>query len=132
MVLASTAMLVAIACGSDSIAAADMSLDVSNGSTLNVSLMVNGIVIETVAAGRTDHLDATRLPTLPWNAQVSSSYGRVLLQLTVHAGDIHRDATTTSGDAARVDLSCGRIDLWSGPPLLGPAPGSGTPGDCAP
>jgi hypothetical protein len=34
------------------------------------------------------------------------------------------------GDGNRVDLSCGRIDVWAGPPLLGPAPGPGTPGDC--
>lgn len=34
--------------------------------------------------------------------------------------------------AVRVDLSCGRLDMWSGPPLLGPFPGPGTPSDCNP
>ncbi len=33
---------------------------------------------------------------------------------------------------ARVDLSCGRIDIWSGTPMMGPAPGPGVPGDCDP
>jgi hypothetical protein len=109
-----------------------MSLDVSNGSTLTVALVVNGSQVEDVAAGQADHVVAARLPALPWNAQVLSPTGRELLELTVHAGDVHRTDQSTSGDGARADLSCGRIDLWSGPPLLGPAPGSGTPGDCAP
>ena len=39
---------------------------------------------------------------------------------------------SAQGDAVRVDLSCGRLDIWSGPPLLGPPPGPGTPGDCTP
>ena len=30
------------------------------------------------------------------------------------------------------NLSCGRLDIWSGPPLSGPPPGPGKPGDCAP
>ena len=119
-------------CDSGTIASADMTLDIANGSTLTLALVVNGSKIDDVAAGQSDHLVATTLPALPWNAQVLSPTGRELLRLTVHAGDVHRTDLATSGDAARADLSCGRIDLWSGPPLLGPAPGSGTPGDCAP
>ena len=119
-------------CESGTIASADMTLDIANGSTLTLALVVNGSKIDDVVAGQNDHVVATRLPALPWDAQVLSPTGRELLRLTVHAGDVHRTDQATSGDAARADLSCGRIDLWSGPPLLGPAPGSGTPGDCAP
>jgi len=57
--------------------------------------------------------------------------------MTVHPGDVW--ATTgpngegrEKGDGVRVDLSCGRLDVWSGPPMIGPAPGTGSPGDCAP
>ena len=127
-----TIVLVLAGCDSGTVAPADLTLDIANGSTLKVALVVNGSKIDDVAAGQSDHVVATRLPALPWNAQVLSPTGRELVRLTVHAGDVHRTDQSTSGDAARVDLSCGRIDLWSGPPLLGPAPGSGTPGDCAP
>ena len=50
----------------------------------------------------------------------------------VHDGDVYSssDGRQSHGVAARADLSCGRIDLWSGPPLAGPAPNPGTPGDC--
>jgi len=52
--------------------------------------------------------------------------------MTVRPGDVWETAGQMKGDAVRVDLSCGRLDIWSGPPLLGPAPGPGKPGDCAP
>jgi hypothetical protein len=110
-----------------------MKLSISNQSTLAVTLVVNGTVIETIAPGQVDDVPAQRLPSLPWNAQVLSPSGRDLLQLTVHAGDVREvPESFSAGDGARIDLSCGRIDLWSGPPLLGPGPGPGTPGDCAP
>ena len=115
-----------------------MTLNVSNGSTLQVSLVVNGQSIETIDAGdgRFD-IPAGRLPPQPWDAQVRSPSGRVLLEVTVDAGDVWRQVeqnghSSSSGTGARVDLSCGRIDLWSGPGILGPAPGPGVPGDCAP
>ena len=59
------------------------------------------------------------------------------MELTVSAGDVwsqqNADGSGESkGDGARVDLSCGRIDVWSGTPMMGPAPGPGAPGDCDP
>ncbi len=75
---------------------------------------------------------ASRLPPLPWQVRVETSGGRMLLGLIVHSGDVHHSANSESGDGARVNLSCGRLDLCSGPPMGGPAPGSGVPGDCAP
>jgi hypothetical protein len=56
----------------------------------------------------------------------------VLVSMIVHDGDVVAAADGDKGDANRVDLSCGRLDIWSGPPLLGPAPGPGSPGDCGP
>ena len=125
-------VVVVAGCEGGTVAPADMSLDVSNGTTLAVALVVNGTKVDDIAAGQGDHVVAARLPSLPWNAQVLSPTGRELLRLTVHAGDVHRTDQSASGDAVRIDLSCGRIDLWSGPPLNGPVPGPGTPGDCAP
>ncbi len=115
-----------------------MTLAIQNGTTIPVILVVNGTTIARFEPQSGEPgIPFTRLPPLPWATEVRMVSGRVLLQMTVHAGDvveIHRsDGTGSSkGDGARVDLSCGRIDLWSGPPLAGPAPGPGTPGDCDP
>ena len=115
-----------------------MSLAVNNTSTLTVSLVVNGSLIASLAPGTclgcTDDstVPASLLPPLPWQAEVRSPTGRVLVSVTVHEGDVEYEANSSKGRAIRVDLSCGRIDIWSGPPLLGPAPGPGTSGDCRP
>ncbi|MGH2465800.1 MAG: hypothetical protein ACRDGI_10100 [Candidatus Limnocylindrales bacterium] len=115
-----------------------MSLAINNGSTLTVSLVVNGSVIASVdpatclGCSEDDAVPASLLPPLPWQAEVRSPTGRVLVALTVHAGDVDYESHSSKGDANRVDLSCGRIDIWSGPPLLGPAPGPGESGDCRP
>jgi hypothetical protein len=125
-------VLVVAACDGSAIPDSAMSLSIANGTTLGVTVVVNGTTIETVAAGQGDEIPASRLPSLPWRAEVRSPSGRQLQQLTVNSGDVHRTMDSTSGDAVRIDLSCGRLDLWSAPPLVGPAPGPGTPGDCAP
>jgi hypothetical protein len=126
------ATFVLVSCEGGTVAPEDMSLDVANGSTLKVALVVNGSKVDDVGVNGVDHVVAARLPALPWNAQLLSPSGRELLRLTVHAGDVHRTDNSASGDAARIDLSCGRIDLWSGPQPIGPMPGPGTPGDCVP
>jgi len=113
-----------------------MTLSIENDTTIAVTLVVNGKVIETVPAGGYEDPVKAELPALPWNVETRSPSGRVLSSMTVHAGDVW--STTypngngeTKGDAVRVDLSCGRLDVWSGPPLLGPAPDPGPSGDCA-
>lgn len=120
------------ACHSSSVPDAAMSLGISNGTTLAVTIVVNGTEIETVAAGQADDIRAARLPALPWHVEARSPSGRILLPLNVRSGDAHQTANSSSGVAARLDLSCGRLDLWSGPPIMGPAPGPGTLGDCDP
>lgn len=111
-------------------------LVVSNQTTLTVTLVVNGAVLRTVQP-KTQEIVSTNLPPLPWSVETRAPSGRVLSQMTVRAGDVSETSLPgggrqMKGDAVRVDLSCGRLDMWSGPPLLGPPPGSGTPGDCAP
>lgn len=116
----------------------EMSLGISNATTLTVTLVVNGAVVRTFAPGTVaDTIPATALPALPWIIEARSPSGRVLTSMTVNAGDVWQvtapdGSVLTKGDALRVDLSCGRLDIWSGPPLAGPAPGPGSPGDCAP
>ncbi len=115
-------------CNTGAVPADQMALNVSNESTMAVNLVVNGAVIETLNPGVADSLPASRLPGLPWAAEVQTAAGRPLINLIVHDGDVGK----SNGVAHRVDLSCGRIDIWSGPPLGGPAPGPGAPSDCDP
>jgi hypothetical protein len=110
---------------------------VSNQTTLTVTLVVNGAVTRTVAPRTNETVAPKELPPLPWSIETRRPSGRVLSQMTVRDGDVWETnlpggGREMKGDAVRVDLSCGRLDMWSGPPLLGPPPGSGTPGDCDP
>lgn len=111
-------------------------LNIANGTSIPVTLVVNGVVVETVPPGGFQDPVAGSLPPLPWSVETRAPSGRVLSRLTVKAGDVvyttpdasgHSSAT---GDAVRVDLSCGRLDVWSGPPMLGPAFVPGPSGDC--
>ena len=117
--------------------AAQMDLGINNGTTLAIELVVNGTVVRQVDPGEAPVLAADQLPALPWNVEVRSPSGRVLVGMTVRAGDVWtRDNEDGSSEAkvaaARVDLSCGRIDIWSLIQMGGPAPGPGVSGDCDP
>lgn len=126
-------------CGSP-VASQVYALGVSNGTTLTVAIVVNGRVIRTFEAGTGTGLDgipAREIGPLPWVVEARSPSGRLLTSMTVHEGDVSSTSLpggggSSSGVGGRVDLSCGRLDMWAGPPLMGPAPGSGSPGDCAP
>ena len=111
-------------------------LTVSNQTSLAVTIVVNADPVRTVPPSSQQTMTVRELPPLPWAVEARSPSGRVLGKLSIQLGDVWVRARETSremkGDALRIDLSCGRLDLWSGPPILGPAPGAGTPGDCAP
>jgi hypothetical protein len=108
-------------------------LSISNNTTLAVTFVVNGKLVATVAPGvQIDPVSSAELPPLPWAVEARSPSGRVLVSMRVHLGDVRIGENSASGDGARIDLSCGRLDIWVGPPMLGPMPGPGTPGDCAP
>jgi hypothetical protein len=114
-----------------------MELGIANLTSIEVVLVVDGQTIQTVEPHTRTEVPASRLPPLPWAAEVRLPTGRSLVSVTVNAGDV-RSTTTPNGGTeqrgvgARVDLSCGRIDLYSGPVMMGPAPGPGSPGDCDP
>ena len=110
---------------------------VNNGITLNVDVVVNGAHARSVSPRSQESMRASDLPRLPWSVELRTQSGRVLTSLTVRAGDVFETTAPDGshlmkGDAARADLSCGRLDVWVGPPLAGPAPGPGKPGDCDP
>ncbi len=130
--------------GQHAVPADAMSLGVSNGTTLTITLAVNGEVVRTLAPGAVaEAIPAGVLPALPWVVQARSSSGRLLTSITVNAGDVWQVEAPVAGGFVRKGpwtqavLSCGRVGIWSwfGPPPpqpTGPPPGSGSPGDCAP
>lgn len=111
-------------------AGSDYDIVVSDQTTMPVTVYVNGTIVRVVSPQAQETLPAGQLPSLPWIVEARTSRGRVLASMTVRAGDAWRQAGAWKGDATRVDLSCGRLDIWSGPPILGPSPGPGIPGDC--
>ena len=113
-------------------------LGVSNGTALDVTIVINGQVITVApAGGPSPEINETLLPDLPWTVEARSPTGRLLVSMVVRPGDVTSTVypdghSGRSGTLGRVDLSCGRLDLYAGPPALGPMPGPGVPGDCAP
>jgi hypothetical protein len=118
-------------------------LGISNSTTLDVTLFVNGqrIADYPSGGGQLPAIDDAALPPLPWDVEVRSPSGRVLLSMRVEEGQVSSatDAGglgTHIGRTGVVDLSCGRLMIWAGdfiPTGGGPPPPSpGTPGDCAP
>ncbi|MGD0862224.1 MAG: hypothetical protein ABSA21_05625 [Candidatus Limnocylindrales bacterium] len=104
---------------------------------LEVSLVVNGTVVETFAPHSADdaiHMSA--LPSLPWVVEARTASGRVLLTMTAGPGDVQTqpgNGAMSYGKEAGAELSCGQLYLWTGTSEpIWPAPGSGSPGDCAP
>jgi len=112
-------------------------IEVSNQTALAVTLVVNGTALRTFPPGVVGTVGLSDLPPLPWSVEARSPSGRALTSMHVRPGDV-RETTNPDGSrmyvgaATRVDLSCGRLDVWSGPPLAGPMPGPGKAGDCAP
>jgi hypothetical protein len=99
-------------------------LSISNGTTIPVTLVINGSFIETIAPGETQDPISVTLPARPWTIEARSPSGRVLSTLTIPAGD-------TVSRIAVVDLSCGRLGLWYGQaPISGPTFIPGPSADC--
>jgi hypothetical protein len=113
---------------------APMRLSIQNGTTIPVAIAVNGVVIETVPPGGYEDPVKAPMPPLPWSVETRSPSGRVLSQMTVKAGDAWFTTPDPNGrseshaPAVRVDLSCGRLDMWvlnemNGPMFVpGPVP----------
>ncbi len=102
-------------------------LNVNNGTTITVTVVVNGSVIATVPPGVQLAPIPAVLPPRPSAIETRSPSGRVLSSLQISTNDY---IDNQDGRGVRADLSCGRIDLWSGPPMTGPAYVPGPSGDC--
>lgn len=136
--LATLLVVVLAACGTTETPAlgpvpdAQLSLTANNQSDRALELFVNGGKVADVAAKSQLTIHAKDLQPLPWAAELRLPTGRMLVNLTVASGSVVRRETDSQGVGNRVDLSCGRIELYAVFPLGGPAPGPGRPGDCGP
>jgi hypothetical protein len=104
-------------------------LGVANGTTVVVSIAVNGTMVATVPAGNTEIAIPAVLPARPWTVEARSPSGRLLATLTVLATD---NISATSSLGAFGDLGCGHLVLWAGGPIPDhplPSPASQVPCD---
>jgi hypothetical protein len=118
-----------------------VSLGVSNGTTLDVTIVVNGTVYAVFTASGTQRaVNMASLPPLPWIVKARTSSGRLMTSLTVKPDQIWgrhgpSGALEANNVGTDLDLSCGRLRIWVGdvtparPPPPSPA---GRPGDFAP
>jgi hypothetical protein len=138
VVALATVILLLAACAPASPAGERLDLHVNNGTTLPVTIAVNGTDVGIVGAGSHADLAGSDLPVLPWSVEARSPTGRLLTTMAVAPGQVRETFwpdghSEFSGGLGRADLSCGRLDVWVGAiQPSGPAPGPGTPGDCAP
>ncbi|HEV8403433.1 MAG TPA: hypothetical protein VGQ31_10410 [Candidatus Limnocylindrales bacterium] len=115
-------------------------LGVSNGTTLTVTVFVNGErLAEFPPGGPKPSFDVAALPPLPWSVEARSPSGRILTSMDVKPGDVTISSfpggDALSGTMGRVDLSCGRLTIWAGgiaPSGSAPSSPMGSPGDCVP
>ena len=133
--LFAAALLVAVTACSPAPTGEARELVVDNQTTLAITVAVNGVVVRTIQAHKQEAVLVKDLPPQPWLVEARTPSARVLSSMTVRPGDVWQThlpdgSTQMNGDSVRVDLSCGRLDMWSGAPLLGPPPGPGKPGDC--
>jgi len=95
-----------------------------NDTDIPITVVVNGAAIALLPpASEQDPLTIPDPPPLPWTVEARASDGFVLATALVPSMD---------PVSYRFDLSCGRIDIWSRVPIVGPMNGPGHPGDCGP
>lgn len=109
----------------------------ANGTTLSLTVAINGHLVGIVGPGQGASFDTGGYPE-PWDVALATESGRVLVDMTYQLSDIGTSFGGTNPDPGmgvghRLDLSCGRLDVYVGGPILGGTfiPSS-SPGDCDP
>jgi hypothetical protein len=114
-------------------------LGARNGTTIDVAIVVNNIEIGRLAPGQSIEGIQDRAGSLPWLVQLRTiDSGRPVLTMRLEQAELDpavdaNVASIESGSLTTVDLSCGRLEVWTGDRTAvgaGPPPGEGRPGDC--
>ena len=93
---------------------------VSSGTTMALSVALNGQHLGDISP--TDTAAAfgpASLPQLPWDIEVRSTSGKVLVSMTVQVQDVLSTALPGGGQVVtqrfeRVDTTCGQLMVWTG------------------
>ena len=129
------ALFLSVAC---SVLPPDYTLHVLNGTTLPLTLVVNGAKVADVAPGTEANVVAADLPSLPWSVSTRTSTGRVVATMQVEPDSVVDDQAidgtgSYSAPAGGAALSCGQIRMWvGGMQPIGGGPAEGQHGDCEP
>ena len=111
-------------------------LHVENGTTVPVSIVINGRTLAQVKGQSSTVVSLAREPPGTVAIQAQLPDGRPAISFVIDPATLSSETvgsvTDVVGAAHRADLSCGRLDLWLLTPLLGPPPGPGAAGDCGP
>ena len=94
-------------------------LGIENGTTLVVSVFVDGAKVAESQPGSPPEIPVAGLPALPWTVEAKTASGRVLTSFEIAEGHVWTTArpdggTSSRGAFGRVDLSCGRLTIWAG------------------
>lgn len=116
----------------------DYTIHVSNGTTLALTVTVNGGDIVVLEPGTSADVQPGELPALPWSVTTRTATGRVVATMDVEPGSVVDDRAidgtgSYSAPAGGVTLSCGQVRMWvGGTSPIGGGPAEGKPGDCEP
>ncbi len=116
----------------------DYSLNVSNETTIPVTLLVNGEQISVIEPGNGLIIHDRELPARPWTVELTTAGGRSLAALPVAEGSVvderALDGTGSySAPMSRTVLSCGTLLIQVGDTQSGGGgPVQGVDGDCGP
>ncbi len=112
-------------------------LYIVNTTTLTLTVAINGQLVGAAEPGQAASFDTGSYPE-PWVITLATESGRVIAGLTYRLSDIGTSFGGTNpdpgmGTGKRLDLSCGRLDVYVGGPILGGTfVPSSSPGDCDP
>jgi hypothetical protein len=123
--------IVPVGVGSSASVAPDGNVHVKNGTTLDVSIVVNGLSIGTLRAGDETTIESSRLPPLPWAVEARSPSGRVILPWNVAVGQIQKALDGSGASSATATLTCGVLRMWIGA-AIDPGPDPNPPDSCDP
>ena len=132
-------VVAAVAAGCNhSIFGPDYSLNVSNGTTIPVTLVVNDKHISVIEPGNGAMLHAGDMPALPWTVVLTTTAGRTLATLPVAEGSVVDERALDgtglySAPFSRTVLTCGELRIQIGDTAFsGGGPAEGVAGDCGP
>ena len=129
------ALVLLCACTRVNPPATRVGVGIVNGTTIPVSLVVNGQQVGDYPAGQPGPtIDPSTLPPLPWTVEARSPSGRVLLSLPVAVGEVRMSPDgQTDMQAVSAPLACGPLMIWVGafiPNGRSPGPTAERPDPC--